>query len=120
MPNKFPINAKEGSTLGIIVEFVEQTTDGSTGSPITPNEGLTWSLKGKDGNVVNDRLDVALVPASSVVIVLSGKDLEIPGNYPVVRHLTVYGTYDSVLGENLELKDEVSFQIENLVGVEST
>jgi hypothetical protein len=117
MANTFTIIAREGSTFGIKVDFVEETSDGEPGSPITPNPGLTWSLRKPDTTIVNGRENVPLTPAPSVTIVLSGDDLKLPGGYPVTRFLTINGTYDSTLGSNLPLRDEVSFQIENLVGV---
>ena len=117
MGTKLTLKAKEGSTFGIKADFVEKTTDGETGSPITPNAGLTWSLTDKDGTPINERIAVPLVSSSSVIIVLSGDDLVLNGGYPVMRYVTIKGTYNSILGDNLELKDEVAFQIENLVGI---
>ena len=112
-----PIKAKEGSTFGIKVDFIEKTTEDQEGSPITPNAGLTWSLKEKDGTPVNNKTDVPLDSAPSVIIVLSGDDLALNAGYPVERYVTIQGTYNSILGSDLSLIDEVSFQIENLVGV---
>lgn len=117
MTIKLPIMAKEGSTFGIKVNFIEKTTDDQDDSPFTPNDGLTWSLKAKDGSTVNNKLDVPIDSAESIIIVLSGNDLALSAGVPVERYVTIKGTYDSVLGNNLVLIDEVSFQIENLVGV---
>ena len=117
MASKISIRAQEGSTFVIKADFVEKTSNGGEGIPITPNEGLTWSLTDVNGVTINDRLDVPLVPAESVNIVLSGNDLALSGGYPVRRYVTIEGTYDSILGANLKLKDEVSFQIENLVAI---
>ena len=116
MTTKLRIKAKEGSTFGIRADFIEKTTDDQDGSPIIPNDGLTWSLSEKNGTPVNNRIDVPLSSAASVIIVLSGDDLALPGGYPVRRYVTIEGTYNSLLGSELALKDEVSFQIENLVG----
>lgn len=116
MTTKLTIKAKEGSTFGIRADFIEKMSDDQDGFPITPNDDLTWSLSEKDGTPVNERIDVPLVSAQSVIIVLSGDDLALPAGYPVRRYLTIEGTYNSILGDNLKLKDEVSFQIFNLVG----
>lgn len=116
MATKLSFKANEGSTFGIKADFIERTTDGEDGIPIIPNEGLTWSLREEDGTPVGDRTKVPLISASSVLIVLSGSDLALDNNYPVRRYVIIEGTYDSILGDNLMLKDEVSFQIVNLVG----
>ena len=117
MTTKLSFKAQEGSTLGIVAEFTEKRTDIEETVLITPNAGLTWSLTDLDGNIINDRDEVELVSASSVLIVLSGNDLALSGGYPAERCVTVEGTYNSVLGNNLTLKDAMVFQIENLVGV---
>ena len=117
MTTKLSIKAIEGSTFGIVAAFVEKTTDDLEGLPITPNAGLTWSLTEKDGTPVNGKTKVPLDPAPSVVIVLSGDDLALSGGYPVQRYVILEGTYNSILGDDLVLLDEVSFQIENLKGV---
>jgi len=116
MTSKLAFKAQEGSTYVIQADFVEKTSDGVVG-PIIPNTGLTWSLRDAQGNFINGREAVSLIPAESVNIVLSGNDLLLGGNYPGRRYLTIDGTYDSLLGEDLPIKIETSFQIENLVGV---
>ena len=117
MTSKLSVIVQEGSTFGIKVDFIEKTLDGEEGAPIIPNPGLTWSLTDVDGSPINNRVDVPLDRAESVVVVLSGDDLALNAGYPVRRYLTIQGTYNSFLGINLALKDELSFQIENLVGV---
>lgn len=117
MTSKLAFKAQEGSTFVIKADFVEKTSDGVPGLPITPNTGLKWSLRDAQGNIINTREGVSLTPAESVNIVLFGDDLMLGGEYPGRRHVTIEGTYDSLLGENLPIKIEVSFQIENLIGV---
>lgn len=108
--------AKEGGTYGIRVSFFEKADpDDAQGTPFTPNSGLSWSLYDQFGNVINDKEDEPLTPAESVVITLSGADLALTGG-PTRRYVTVKGTYNGVLGNNLALVDEVSFPITNLVG----
>ena len=116
MPTKLSDKAVEGSTFTIRAEFYEKLPDG-TRNPIVPNAPLVWSLKEKDGTVVNSRSAEPLTPASSVDIVMSGADLALSGNHPVKRFVTITGTYNGVAGNDLPLIDEVNFQIYNLVGV---
>ena len=79
---------------------------------------MTWSLLEPDGTVVNEREDVTVSPAESVTIVLSGDDLAMDEAYDVERILLIEGTYDSDLGSDLPLRDQLTFTIEDLVGVE--
>ena len=114
MPTKLSEKAVEGSTFGIVFAFAEKV-DGEL-FPYTPNSGLTWSLKDKHGAPVNNQTDKPLTPlAPSITLVLIGADLALAGG-PTDRYVTIEGTYDGVLGTDLPLVDEVSFQIENLIG----
>jgi hypothetical protein len=116
MPTKLSEKAVEGSTFTIRAAFNEILPDGSK-APFVPNSPLTWSLRDKDGAVINARIAVPLVPAEEVDIVLFGDDLALRDNHPLRRFVTVIGTYNGVAGNDLPLIDEVSFQILNLVGV---
>lgn len=116
MPTKLSEKAVEGSTFTIRAEFNEVLPDGSK-NPFVPNSPLTWSLRGQDGAIVNDRIAETLVPAVEVDIVLFGADLELRDNHPLKRFVTITGTYNGVAGNDLPLIDETSFQILNLVGV---
>lgn len=116
MPTKLPEKAIEGSTFAIKTDFAVKTDPSDlVGTPFTPNAGLTWSLIDKDGTIVNGKIDQPLTPAESVTIVLKGNDLALVAG-PVRRYVIVEGTFNGVLGNNLPLIDEVSFQIENLKG----
>jgi len=116
MSQKLSDKAQEGSTYAIKVDFtVKADPDDLVGTPFTPNSGLQWNLKNKDGSVVNDRTDVDITTGESIVIVLKGADLALPGG-PIERYVTVKGTFNGVLGDNLPLIGEASFQIQNLVG----
>lgn len=114
--NRLSMQAQERSTYIIKAEFYAKTSDGSAPSPVIPNAGLTWTLRDKDGVVVNARLNQSLTPGESVVIALIGDDLALAGNYPEKRYLTIEGTFDSELGVNLPLVDEVEFTVGDLVG----
>ncbi|MCK5604786.1 hypothetical protein KAR91_23050 [Candidatus Pacearchaeota archaeon] len=117
MSQKLSEKAKEGSTFAIRVDFtVKANPDDDAGTPFTPNSGLIWSLKDQNGDPVNGKTDMPIGSAESITIVLSGADLALVGG-AVRRFVTIEGTFNGVLGDNLPLVDEVSFQIENLVGM---
>lgn len=117
MATKLPIPAKEGSTYGVKIEFIEIRSDEINPTFVTPNPGLKWSLRNKDGTIVNNRDEVDIDEDSIVYIALYGADLALPGGYPVERALTIEGTYDSVLlGNGLPFVIEMTIHVENLVG----
>lgn len=117
MSEKLSEKAQEGSTFAIKVGFtVKADPDDAVGIPFTPNTGLTWSLADKDGNEINGKTDVEIDTGESIIIVLKGDDLALAGG-PTRRYVTVKGTFNGVLGNNLPLIGEVSFQIQNLVGM---
>lgn len=125
---KLDTDANEQSTFVVVAPFKDES-----GSSVTPNSGLTWSLFRLDGTTVNSRSNVAITPGSSVAIVLSDADLEIFTDDPVeevyihgigmttmqygVRVLSVSGTYNSSAGNNLPIKDQVLFRVVNLIGI---
>jgi len=116
MPTKLSEKAIEGSTFAIKTDFTAKDDPADeVGTPFTPNAGLAWSLTDKYGKIVNNRIDVPLTPAESVIILLKGGDLALSGG-PTQRYVIVRGTYDGALGNDLPLIDEVSFQIQNLKG----
>lgn len=105
--------AIEQSTYAIDVSFTDEN-----GVPLTPNSGLTWSLVDTLGVIVNSRQDVAIAAASTITVVLSGNDLALSSTLlSTWRKLLVEGTYNSSLGSNLPLRQEVTFNIEPLAGV---
>ena len=111
MPVRLPSpHAIEQSTFAVEISFTDEE-----GAALIPNSGLTWTLTDKEGTVINARQDVAITSASTVTVVLSGGDLNTDdGNY---RVLTIEGTYNSSLGNNLPLKDQAEFYISDLVAV---
>lgn len=108
--------AEEGSTLIVRADFVVRSSDISIADvPVTPNAGLKWSLYDAEGEVVNSKEDQPLIPAETVYIVLSGDDLALVGDYSSERRIIITGTFDSIYGNDLPIRSETRFQIENLV-----
>lgn len=107
--NRLSTPAVEKSTYIVTAAFTDED-----GNSIIPNSGLNWSLSDLEGNIVNSRTAVALTPAATVNIILSGLDLALVDGKDTYRVLTVEGTYDSLLGNDLPIKDSVVFLIRNL------
>lgn len=110
MPTKLSQKANDQSTFVITVSFFDED-----GDPVTPNI-VQWSLRNENDAIINDReLEDITVPDDTLEIVLSGDDLKYSEG--ALRALTIYATYDSTLGNDLPLNDEVTFYIANLRGV---
>jgi len=108
--------AREESTYIITCAFVDEDDDA-----VTPDaDTITWSLMDTNGNIINSREDVAIASLSSIDVVLSGDDLAIQtgetGGF-VSRRFLVKAVFDSDAGNNLPLRDEAIFSLENLTGV---
>jgi hypothetical protein len=103
--------ALEKSTFIISVSFYDED-----GDAVIPNT-VSWSLRTIDGHVINGRKDVSETPATTVNIVLTGDDLQIVANKTNERVVTVESVYDSDLGNDLNLNEEIYFIIKDLVGI---
>ena len=115
MPTTLTTPAIEESTFAIVASFTDDA-----GASVVPNSGLVWSLYKVVGGVetvVNSRSTVAITAAASVTIVLSGSDLALAAGESATRYVVIEGTYNSSLGSNLPLKEQVRFSILRLVGV---
>ncbi len=112
MPTTLTTPAVEQSTFAIVASFTDET-----GAAVAPNTGLTWTLVDNAGVVINSRLNVAITSASTITIVLHGADLALTAGASRKRRVLIKGTYNSSLGTNMEIKDEVTFSIMNLEGV---
>lgn len=111
MPVDLDVTANEKSTMVVTVSFTDHT-----GAAVTPNAGLNWTLTDEQGNVVNSRDAVTLTPHDHITIVLHGNDLiALPGSEKLI--LTIEGTYDSSIGNGLEIKEQASFAVANLIAV---
>lgn len=112
MPTELAIHAIERSTIGIRAQFTDEV--GSAMVPLT----LAWTLTDENGAVVNSRSGVSVTPASTVVIVLTNLDLSLASPLSgTTRYLLIEGTYNSDLGTGLSLRDQVAFEIDDLVKV---
>lgn len=111
MPIKATVDAVEKSTYVVTFSFFDENNN-----PVTP-VSVFWDLSDMNGNIINGRSHVFTPPYASVTIVLSGNDLALTQNDLGTRALTVEATYNSSLGLNLPLKEELDFQVLNLVEV---
>lgn len=116
--------AAENGTYAIDdIQFLDEDDNA-----VVPNaDTVTWCLTDNDGNVINNREDVALTSALSMTIVLSGDDLEVSGNPERTvkknyfdieiyqRRVAIRGEIDSTLGNDLPVTKEFAFNIENIV-----
>ena len=110
MPITITDTANEKSTFALELAITDEN-----GDPLTPNT-LTWTLTNLAGNVINERAGIEFAtPASTVTVVLTGDDLALPERADPLRVVTLEGTYDSDLGNDLPLKEEVQFTIRILV-----
>jgi len=105
----------EQSTAVFTVAFKDE--DGAAVEP----KSITWDLSDVGGNIINEREgEVIITPAETVNIVLSGDDLKISAGFSgetEERVLTVEAVYDSDLGNDLPLKSECHFYIDNLIKI---
>lgn len=100
----------EKGTLKLTVPIYDED-----GNAVVPNE-LSYTLTDWSGAVMNGLEGEAIVPASSVDIVLTGDDLVIGDTTPQ-RFLLIEGTYDSSDGNDLEMRHQIEFTINGLVAV---
>jgi hypothetical protein len=112
MPSELALHATERSTIGIRAQFTDEA-----GVAVVPTT-LTWTLTDGNGAVVNSRSAVAITPAATVLFVLTNLDLSLASPLSsTTRYLLVEGTYNSSLGTGLALRDQVAFDIDDLVKV---
>lgn len=97
----------EGGTAKFTVAFKDEDN-----AAVTPN-WAEWSLTDEHGIVINRLSGRPIVEAASVVIVLTGNDLEILSEYDTgKRLLLVIGQYDSNIGSDLPFRKIAEFTIE--------
>ncbi len=115
MPTTFTTRAVELSTYAVHVDFYDENS-----AALLPNS-LYWSLTDRDGVVYNNRSGTAITSVqTSIDIVLTGSDLAISSGSLLAeedRVLTLWGEYNSSIGNSLPLYDRVKFSVINLSAV---
>lgn len=106
MPSTLSVHAVDRSTYVVTAAFTDED-----GTAVVPTS-IIWTLSAR-GVVVNGREDVSVTPpASTIEIVLKGDDLAFADHK--FRQVTIFAVYDSTLGTGLPLRDQVSFEIDDL------
>lgn len=101
MPTKLKVAFNEDGTGVVNAQFYDEKDE-----PVVP-VSINWALTDSSGNVINNRDEVSVSPpAQEIDILLTGDDLQ-PGNL----YVTVWGTYDSDLGNGLPYKDWCNFKV---------
>jgi hypothetical protein len=103
--------ANERSTFGVRVTFTDEL-----GESLSPTS-IMWTLTDSAGTVINGRSSVVIAPAAEITIVLSGDDLPIGGGLSTGRLITIEAIYSSTLGLNLPYKEQISFNVSDLVAI---
>lgn len=106
MPTKLTLKATEQSTYIAHAEFLDEA--GQAMAPTT----VKWRLTDEFGTVVNNRANVVIAAGPEVDIVLSGDDLQELAHKKTKRRLTLIATYNSDLGNGLNLVDWAEFDIQ--------
>jgi hypothetical protein len=105
----------EKSTLVVTAAFTDEN-----GDAVVP-DSVTWTLTDPAGSVINGRNRVAVTPAASVTIVLSGDDLALSSTEASQtrggRTILIEAAYTGDLGAGLPIKEAASFTIINLRAV---
>ena len=109
MTIKLKKRATEESTFSIVVSFLDEDEES-----LAPNS-VNWNLTTLDGTVINSQLNQEETAASSITITMSGEDLKLlpseSGEEYVRRLVTIRAKYNSDVGDNLDLVDDIEFEI---------
>ena len=97
-------NATNRATYPLQISFTN-----SNGEATLPTSA-TWDLSDQYGNIINSREDVPISVAETVIIVLTGDDIDIENES--VRYLTVNAEYNSdTYGNFLTSREQAKFEI---------
>lgn len=103
---KFSKRVTNEGTVIFTISFFEAKTNDS----VTPKT-IKWDLLDENREVVNDRYQVNITPASEIDIVLYGDDTSQDDGF--IRYLSIFATYDSVqYGNDRPLNGQIKFLIE--------
>ncbi len=103
--------ALERSTVALVASFLDEDDQ-----LITPT-AINWSLTDGDGNVVNGRSEVDVVPANQITVVLSGDDLSMAAGDDGRRQVVIRAQYDGALGDDLPIVGVIEFTVRNVPGI---
>jgi len=109
MSIELELHADEESTYKITAAFTD-----AAGDAVTPNT-ITYKLTNSAGTVINSKTAEVVTPDTSVDIVLSGDDLALQTGETgtVERLLTMEAIYDSTEGNDMPLREEATFFIDD-------
>jgi len=103
------IKPNEGGTAVVTLAFTDE--EGTTVVPVS----ATWQLQKTDGTIINNR-SFANCSFTGTKVVLSGLDLSITDSSDSgVRIFAIHVRYNSNIGSNLNITDEIKFKINRLV-----
>jgi len=111
MPETLEEHAKEGSTYIVNAAFTDEEGDDAV------PDSVVWTLRDAiTEDIINSREDVSETPAASVDILLYGADLTLftGETNQVLRELIVEAIYDSVLADDLPLRNSVRLIIDEV------
>ena len=98
----------EGSTLTVEVSFFDENE-----LYVIPST-ITWNLSDIDGNIINDRSGVVVETNPIILITLTGDDLLIEEDSDAIRVLTVMSIYNSNIGTDLSMTEDIKFKIKKV------
>jgi hypothetical protein len=103
------VSAEEGSSFFFDISFTDEN-----GDAIAPLQAA-WTLSDMQGNVINNREQVAISnPTGTDTVVISGDDLQLLYNADDRRIFTVEASYDSTeLGYNIPIREWIQFTVNN-------
>lgn len=99
------VTPAQGGAAKATISFTDEN-----GDAVTPTS-VKWTLSDPNGAIINSRSMVTLTPAASISWLMSGADLRI-GGYGPERILTIDALYNSTLGNDVPLRAQASFTIE--------
>lgn len=114
MPINISTHAREGNTFVINFQFWDESS-----LAFAPNS-LYWTLHSQDGTVINGRSMSGITSLqTSIDLVLTSADMMFQADRQNFRaekrYVTLEGNYNSSLGTNLSLSEQVRFTIDPLI-----
>ena len=98
----------ERSTLSIRCSFYDES-----GEYVLPTS-IVWNLSDVAGNIINDRQNVEIETNPIITLSLAREDTTIAENNDAIRIITIIALYNSNIGEDLSLVEEIKFKIKKV------